>query len=214
MSGSTDVRLYFSFRSPYSWLLHHRLAHTGELSWEELDPVPVYPPDEKALAAVSPSRTKLAYMREDVERLAAGYGLALRWPEGGDPDWARSHAAFLYAHGEGHGQVFAGALYDARFQRGEDLGDDGVLRAAAEVAELDPQSVAASADDPTWRGALWRGFERMRHDRVFGVPTFVLDDQRFWGNDRFEWLLRALRVARGREVADLRADPLRPPQGA
>ena len=88
-----------------------------------------------------------------------------------------------------------------------------MLRAAAEASELDPQAVLAAADDPSWRGALWRGFERMRHDRVFGVPTFVLDDQRFWGNDRFEWLLRALRVARGQEVADLRADPLRPPHG-
>lgn len=207
------VRFYFSFRSPYSWLAHHRLAHTAELAWEELEVVPVYPPDEKAMAAVAPSRTKLGYMREDVERMAAGYGLAVRWPEGADPDWTRPHAAFLYAQAEGHGQVFAGALYDARFQGGDDLGDDRVLRAAAESSQLDPDAVVAAADDPSWRSALWPGFERMRHDKVFGVPTFVFQDERFWGNDRFEWLLRALRTARGEQVADLRADPWRPPQG-
>jgi 2-hydroxychromene-2-carboxylate isomerase len=210
MSG---VRFYFSFRSPYSWLAHHRLAHTAELAWEELEPVPVYPPDEKAMAALSPGRTKLGYMREDVERIAAGYGLAVRWPVSGDPDWTRPHAAFLYAQAERRGQVFAGALYDARFQRGEDLGDDGALRAAAEASGLDPDAVVAAADDPAWRQALWPGFERMRHDKVFGVPTFVLREERFWGNDRFEWLLRTLRTARGERVADLRADPWRPPQG-
>ena len=29
-------------------------------------------------------------------------------------------------------------------------------------------------------------------DRVFGVPLFVLDGERFWGNDRLEFLLDAV----------------------
>ena len=30
-------------------------------------------------------------------------------------------------------------------------------------------------------------------DRVFGVPFFVVDGERFWGNDRIEFLLDAVR---------------------
>ena len=32
-------------------------------------------------------------------------------------------------------------------------------------------------------------------DRIFGVPIFVVDGKRFWGNDRIEFLLDQLRGA-------------------
>ena len=32
-----------------------------------------------------------------------------------------------------------------------------------------------------------------RQERVFGVPIFVVEDKRFWGNDRIEFLLEELR---------------------
>ena len=34
-------------------------------------------------------------------------------------------------------------------------------------------------------------------ERIFGVPTFVVDGQRFWGNDRIDFLLDELRGAAG-----------------
>jgi 2-hydroxychromene-2-carboxylate isomerase len=29
-------------------------------------------------------------------------------------------------------------------------------------------------------------------DRVFGVPTFVVGDELFWGYDRVDWVIRKL----------------------
>ena len=45
---------------------------------------------------------------------------------------------------------------------------------------------------------------------IFGVPTFVLDGELFWGNDRLEWLIRRIDQSRGRAVPDLAARPLAP----
>jgi 2-hydroxychromene-2-carboxylate isomerase len=30
-------------------------------------------------------------------------------------------------------------------------------------------------------------------ERIFGVPTFVVDGKRFWGNDRLDFLAESLR---------------------
>jgi 2-hydroxychromene-2-carboxylate isomerase len=45
--------------------------------------------------------------------------------------------------------------------------------------------------------ALYRTYsEEAEHLGVFGAPTFVLNGERFWGQDRLEFLDRAL-AARG-----------------
>jgi len=35
-------------------------------------------------------------------------------------------------------------------------------------------------------------FAEADRDHVFGVPTFVVDNELFWGYDRVEWLVRKL----------------------
>jgi 2-hydroxychromene-2-carboxylate isomerase len=207
----SDLRLYFSFRSPFSWLAHHRLAVTGAIPWRSLEPIPVYPPDPETAERVSGGKTRGTYLREDASRIAHAYGLQIVWPETGDPDWARPHSAFLWAQARGAGQGFASELYRARFQEGADIGTDERIGAAAEAAGLDPADGVSAAEDPRWREVLRAGFGKMREDRAFGVPTFVVDGERFWGNDRLEWVLRLLAEKRGAPVPDLAIDLLGPP---
>jgi 2-hydroxychromene-2-carboxylate isomerase len=37
-----------------------------------------------------------------------------------------------------------------------------------------------------------RGLAEADRDQVFGVPTFVVDNERFWGYDRIDWLVKKL----------------------
>ena len=47
--------------------------------------------------------------------------------------------------------------------------------------------------------------------KMFGVPTFVYGKNRYWGNDRLEWLLRDIYQDTGIQVPDLKEDPLARP---
>ena len=49
-----------------------------------------------------------------------------------------------------------------------------------------------------------------QEDSIFGVPYFVYRGEPFWGNDRIEWLVRAVRIAHGMPVVDLARDLLAP----
>ena len=49
---------------------------------------------------------------------------------------------------------------------------------------------------------------------MVGVPGFVVGDQKFWGNDHLEWVIRAVQQARGLEVPDLRVDRMAHPARA
>jgi hypothetical protein len=100
------IRFYFSFRSPYAWLAAERLeSELGDLGVPvellAIYPTPgLFPNDPAAMPE------KVAYMVQDIRRLARERGLTVRFPSPTDPDWSLAHAAFLHAQRQGAGQRF------------------------------------------------------------------------------------------------------------
>lgn len=181
----------FSFRSPYAWLAARcvlpQLPEGTPLRWRPFFPLPTFtnfPP-------LLPSKVK--YLVRDVVRLARHYGVGeLKFPGVDDPDWAIPHAAFLEADARGSGPDFALRVYEARWQRGENVADDAVLRRAAEEARLDPAPILAAGADAARRDALRAAVQRaFDEEDLFGVPTLVLPGgEKFWGHDRIEQAIR------------------------
>ena len=201
------VRFYFSFRSPYAWLAFTRIDRALEGLPVKLERIPVFPPEnfENDPAGVP---VKLQYIKDDVERIAAAYGLPVRWPESRDTAWIRPHAAFLRAEDTGRGVAFGRALFAARFSEGRDAGDDGVMREAAARAGLEPEAIVKAADDPDVQQRVYAGMMGGVQEGLFGVPFFIYRGTRFWGNDRLEWLVREIRRDHGLSVPDLSIDAL------
>jgi 2-hydroxychromene-2-carboxylate isomerase len=200
------IRFYFSFRSPYAWLALHRLGPALRGLPVAIEYIPVYPPKEfpNDPAAVP---AKLAYIARDAARTAEAYGLTVRFPESLDTDWARPHAAFLYADSEGCGPAFAVEVFAARFSRGLDVGEDQTLADAALACGLDPTSTLKAAASPETQQRVMAGIARgLTEDGLFGVPTFAYRGETFWGNDRIEWLVRAIQRDAGMAVPNLGSD--------
>jgi 2-hydroxychromene-2-carboxylate isomerase len=136
------------------------------------------------------------------------YGYEVCWPKPFDTDWVRPHAAFLYGLDHGAGNVLGACLFDQRWLHGQDVGVDAVLADAAVAAGLDAGAVVGAADEPLLHERIQAARAGTRRDFVFGVPTFIYRGALFWGNDRIEWLLRAVLSDLGRPVPDLAAEPL------
>ena len=56
---------------------------------------------------------------------------------------------------------------------------------------LDPVGFLDYADRDA-RADLDACFAEADRDEVFGVPTFIVDSEPFWGEDRIEWVIRKL----------------------
>ena len=192
-NNQSSIRFYFSFRSPYAWLAAERLeSELGDLA-VPIEHLPVYPtpglfPNDPAALP-----DKIAYIVQDVRRLARERGLTVRFPSSSDPDWSLSHAAFLGAQGQGAGHRFMLEVFRKRFGEGLDLGDDKVIADAAFHAGLDPNAILSAAHSEKLRSeasAGWRlGVER---DRIFGVPSFAYAGKLYWGQDRMHFLRSAV----------------------
>lgn len=207
---SAKIKIYFSFRSPYSWLAMYRLGKIINELPVELDYVPVYPPPGTRTAAEKDTR-KLVYIRRDVKRFADAYGLSVCFPDPFDVRWLVPHSAFLYALDAGKGLVFCNALYRSRFSEGNNIAKSAVIQKVANDCGLDGEAVAGAARDRRYHDRVLSGMAGLAEINVFGVPTFIYNDNQYWGNDRMEWLLRDIYRDRGIDVPDLVTDPLSRP---
>ena len=192
-----SIRVYFSFRSPYAWLGVHRIGRALDSLPVELDWIPVFPPPDMPNNPTN-NPLKVVYIQRDVERTAESYGLPVKWPPAIDVDWYRPHAAFLHAKDRGLGEAFAARLFAARFQQGLDCSTDETLSSAAAAADLEPEAVLAAARDEALHKRVDEGMRRgLGEDGLFGVPLFIYRGEPFWGNDRIEGLVRAVRRGAG-----------------
>lgn len=197
-----SLSFYFSFRSPYSWLAFHRLSKIADRLPVNIDYIPLFPPRQFS-EATTDNPQKTSYVAEDIGRFAKAYRLALQWPKPFDTDWKRPHASFLYALDQGRAVEFGLAAFTARFSQGRDLDENDTLAAIAEQCGLQPEDVIQSADNGSLQRRVLKGVIRGQRDGLIGVPFFVYQGRRYWGNDRLEWVVRDISNAIGLDIPDL-----------
>jgi 2-hydroxychromene-2-carboxylate isomerase len=211
----TRPKLYFSFRSPYSWMAIERMRRSRPDLFARVDLYPYWDPDPVTERAVKDqeaefcyqqmSKAKHLYVLGDTKRLAARLGLQMAWPVDIDPWWERPHLAWVAASRDGAGERCYDALAAARWNRGENICEAGVLSRVTSAAGLDGARLAAAAEDPDIRSEGTRALVQAYQDDVFGVPYGYIGRQRFWGFDRMDLFLSEVVAANPAAVA---ADPL------
>lgn len=198
-------RLYFSFRSPFSWFALRLLQERMPDADEKMEFIPFFEPDaefERMLKErhaefhyVPMSKAKHLYILQDTKRLAARHGYPMKWPiDVGQPWWVLPHLGWLKARRLGVHREFYDAVTAARWERGEDICEADVLRRVLTDAGLDADTLIAATDDPEIRQEALEALELIHKDDVFGVPYFKAGFHRFWGLDRLDAFLTHLGV--------------------
>jgi len=186
------VKFYFAYNSPYSFLASTRIEKDLALCGAEVKYYPVYSP-RRGGGGPDPSSPRFKYMFEDVGRFANAYGLSLN--PGPFADTRKACLGSFFAEDKGRGQAYHESVYQARWLEAKDIGQEEVLAGIAERCGLDRQDFLLALQNPRYEAALERTNKDAEANGVFGFPFFIYRDQRFWGNDRIEWLVRALKAA-------------------
>lgn len=188
--AAAQIDFWFTMGSTYSFLSVMRLAElersTGiTFRWRPFHLLVILQEMKHVPFADKP--TKLVYMWRDIERRAALYGIPARLPA---PYPAKhSVAANLVATvgmGEGWGADFARAAYRRWFQLGQETGSETNISESLREIGQDPARVLASANSEDAKMALAAETDAARELGIFGSPTFAVDRELFWGDDRLE----------------------------
>ena len=88
--------------------------------------------------------------------------------------------------------ALAGALMRGVWAEDRNIGDDGDLAAIADAAGFDGAGLLAEAGGAAVQERYLAQTERAKAAGVFGAPTYVWRGEPFWGQDRLDFVARAL----------------------
>jgi 2-hydroxychromene-2-carboxylate isomerase len=85
-------------------------------------------------------------------------------------------------------QRLGGAISRACWEKGANLSDPRAIQVILEELNLDAVKLLEMAASPEIKAALKENTQATIECGVFGVPTFIVDDELFWGCDRLPFL--------------------------
>lgn len=187
---SSNLDFYFDFMSPYAYLAHVRLPGIArkfgfDLRYHPLDLVRT----KLAAGNNGPSNRaiprKIAYLKQDFGRWANRYGVPIQTPKSHDSELANLGA--LVAADEGKVTAYANEIWKHSWGQGGDftLADIAIV---VDALALPVESFLERLQSQTIR----ERYERINLDAqargVFGVPTVMIGEEMWWGNDRLDFL--------------------------
>lgn len=205
MSDPNTVDVYWSFRSPYSYLATPRLRAAAEAWGVPVRPRPVYPIAIRTPEFFTQAHPHWApYLLNDIVRLSEFLDLPLAWPKPDpivqDPATRRVAAEQPYIHrltrmgvlacerGDDAGWAFldevSRLIWSGTPWNEGDLFADAVARAGFDLAELDARQNSEAerlADVITLNQAA-------HAEHHWGVPLMVFKGEAFFGQDRIDVL--------------------------
>lgn len=195
---SVTLRYFASLQSPWTYLGHDRFYGIAQRHGAKVTCKPV---DFGKIFAVSgglplgqraPQRQ--AYRLVDLARWRDLLGLELNLQPKFFPTAELTAARMVTALGlmAGDTGALAGAILKAVWAGQQDIGDETVLLKLADGCGLDGASLLAAADQAETIAAYEANTEEAIELGVFGAPTYELDGELFWGQDRLDLLDRAL----------------------
>jgi 2-hydroxychromene-2-carboxylate isomerase len=130
---------------------------------------------------------KMKYMWRDLERRAGQH----RIPFNGIPPYpvdseGLAHRIGILASMEGWCPEYSKALYRQWFLKHIAPGDPKQTRDLLDSLGKDVESVMSRADSDDIRSRLTSETDAARNLGIFGSPTFAVDGEIFWGDDRLE----------------------------
>jgi carboxymethylenebutenolidase len=199
---SHSVDYYFAPQSPWAYLGHQRFQNILKKSGASVRVMPfdlggkVFPiSGGLPLGQRAPQRQ--AYRLTELERFSKWLGAPLHlkptfFPVSGD-DAAKLIIAVDMAMGADAAMNISGAILSAVWSQQRNIADEKTL-----VELLHEQHLPAACLEQTYSQAVHERYEsytQMAIDAgVFGAPSYVLDGEIFWGQDRLDFVERALAV--------------------
>lgn len=188
------VEFWYEFASTYSYpaaMRAGRLAEAAgvELVWRPFLLAPIFGAQGWNDSPFNIYPVKGRYMWRDLARICEAEGLALNTPVRFPQNGLKAARLAILGAGEGWAPAFTRAVYEANFARRQDIADDGVLAGILQALGLDPLDVVMRAYAPENKAKLKAQSDEAIAKGIFGAPSFVVDGELFWGNDRLEQAL-------------------------
>lgn len=191
MSGKT-IEFIFDFGSPNAYLAWHALQPLAARHEARIELVPCLlggifkaTNNRAPMIAFGPVKGKMEYERLEMERFIKRHGLTrFRMNPHFPVNTLLAMRGHIAAREMGCELPYVEAVLRAMWEDGEAMGDPDVFTRVLDAAGLDGAAILAKTQDDGVKGQLAANTEAAVSRGVFGIPTFFVDGEMFFGKDR------------------------------
>ena len=185
------IDFYFSIGSTYTYLSVTRILdvekkHNTKFNWKpfsvraimkEMNNIP-FPKDKK---------NKVDYMWRDIERRAEGYGFSAKTPVPYPlTEFDLANKLAILGLKEGWGIDYVRLTYKKWFREGKEPAIEPNISEIFKELKIEKKKIMEDVMKDEIENQYQLNTNNARDNKIFGSPTFVLNKEIFWGDDRME----------------------------
>lgn len=196
---SHTIDYYLAPQSPWTYLGHQRMWDLANQAKAEIRVMPVDLGQVFPLSGGLPlgkrAPQRQAYRLVEMARFSKHLNMPMHlkpkfFPVAGD-DAARVIIAVDLHHGTQAAMAITGAILKAVWAQERDIADTQVLAELLAEQNLDAACLA-QATQADVQDRYTQYTQRAIDVGVFGAPTYVIEDEMYWGQDRLDFVARHL----------------------
>lgn len=193
MNDDVEIRFYFAYTSPFTYLAWAPARELERTHRVKLRFIPYGVNIRKTYGNLDDptvERRKVRYLYLDARRIAKERSLIIYPPKkifscrlafyGGQ--FAAKHDRFV---------PYSDRVFERFWKQELDVEKSDAIDVVLAEVGVDANEFHRYVETDA-RAELDRCFEEANQDQVFGVPTFIVEGEPFWGEDRIDWLVKKL----------------------
>jgi 2-hydroxychromene-2-carboxylate isomerase len=189
------IKLYYDYKSPFTYLAMGPAYQLEETYRVRLRYLPFDFNPRGAYGGELEQRTerdwrKVRYLYIDARRQANERGMVIRGPQ----KLFDSSLAMMggsWSDRQGKFRPYSDRVFERFFKRELDIEDLCALMAVVTEVGLDADAFKKYTESDGARDVK-ASFQEGERDGIFGVPSFIVAGEPFWGNDRVVWVAKKL----------------------
>ncbi len=198
------LEFLFDFGSPNAYLAHQVMPDIEARVGAKFTYVPVLlggvfkaTGNKSPMEAFGHIASKIAYEQLESRRFVARHNLTkFRFNPFFPVNTLGIMRGAVAADGRGELPVYLNAVFHHMWEEPKKMDDPAVIHAALKQSGLDADALLAAAQTPEVKDKLIKNTEAAVARGVFGIPTFFVGDEIFFGKDRLRDVEEAIGAAR------------------
>jgi len=186
-----SIDFYFDFISPYSYLAHKKI----QIIKKEKNIIFNYRPilvgglhNLQGITAPAFIKPKLKHMISDCNLIAKKDNFAFMWNSKFPINSINIMRGYLYLNDEAK-DLYLDEIFDAYWKDDLDTSNEKILETILKKCKINTNEFYDSIKDAKIKNKLKDNTQEAYDNEIFGVPTLVVNNKIFWGQDRLEFAL-------------------------
>ena len=186
------IDFYFDFISPYSFLAHKKIMNSNDrckFNYKAILLGGLH--NLGGITAPAFNERKMKNMKNDCHFIAKKNKIDFVWNDKFPINSLYLMRGYLFINIDKKDKYFD-LCFDAYWKNNEDISKAEIIKKILSKCEVDPNDFEKGIKDQKIKDELKNLTNIAFQNDIFGAPTFVVNNNLFWGQDRLEYALEEL----------------------